>query len=316
MKHCATTGTHYLLTAGNESAQDARAIPYSMHAMLPQSSTLIENWVGKTETRVDTITAWPVSALSATLDRDDPAAKIGDELPPGWHWLYFLEARRAAELGADGHPQRGGFLPPVPLPRRMWAGGRIEFLQPLRIGDAIRRDSEILKVESKHGRSGNLVFVTVRHTVSVDGTIAVREEHDIVYREAVPPGHPPPPAQSAPEQAAWRRELTADPVLLFRYSALTFNGHRIHYDLDYVRHEEHYPGLIVHGPLQTTLLLDLCRRHSPRAVVKLDYRALSPVFHDQRFSVNGNPADSGNTAELWTANAAGDYAMTGTVWFA
>jgi 3-methylfumaryl-CoA hydratase len=272
-------------------------------------------WVGKAETRADTITAWPVAALSATLDRNDPAPQTGDELPPAWHWLYFLEAKPASELGPDGHPKRGGFLPPVPLPRRMWAGGRIEFLRPLRIGDAIRRDSEILSVEAKHGRSGSLVFVTVRHTISSGGEPAVREEHDIVYREAAAPGAAPPPGKPAPAQAVWRRELTGDPVMLFRYSALTFNGHRIHYDLDYVRTEEHYPGLIVHGPLQTTLLLDLCRRHSTRAVAKLDYRALSPVFHAEPFTVNGVPAADGSSAELWTANAAGNFAMTGTATF-
>ncbi|MCE9642661.1 MAG: MaoC family dehydratase N-terminal domain-containing protein [Betaproteobacteria bacterium] len=275
----------------------------------------LHQWVGKTESVTDTVAAWPVTALSATLDRDDAAPKTGDELPPGWHWLFFLEAKRASELGPDGHPKRGGFLPPVPLPRRMWAGGRIEFLAPLRIGDAIRRDSEILSVEPKHGRSGDLVFVTVRHTISAGKTAAVREEHDIVYRDAAKAGDAPPPGKPAPQSAAWQRSLTGDPVMLFRYSALTFNGHRIHYDLDYVKNEEHYPGLIVHGPLQTTLLLDLCRRHAARPVKKLDYRALHPVFHSERFTVNGNPAADGASAELWTANAAGNLAMAGTAYF-
>jgi len=197
----------------------------------------------------------------------------------------------------------------------MWAGGRIEFLQPLRIGDAVRRDSEIISVESKHGRSGDLVFVTVRHTVSTGDEIAVREEHDIVYRDAAKPGEPPPQGKPAPANAAWRRALVGDPVLLFRYSALIFNAHRIHYDLDYAREEEHYPGLIVHGPLQTTLLLDLCRRHEPRPVKRLEYRALYPVFHTERFTVNGNPGADGASADLWTANAAGNYAMTGTAVF-
>jgi len=275
----------------------------------------LRQWVGKTESRADTATTWPVAAMSATLDRNDPEPRPGDALPPGWHWLYFLETKPASELGPDGHPKRGGFLPPVPLPRRMWAGGRIEFLRPLRIGDAIRRDSEIISVEPKHGRSGDLVFVTVRHTISADNEVAVREEHDIVYRDAARPGDPPPQAKPAPASAAWQRSLIGDPVLLFRYSALIFNAHRIHYDLDYVRNEEHYPGLIVHGPLQTTLLLDLCRRHEHRPVKRLEYRALHPVFHTERFTVNGNPAPDGATAELWTANAAGDYAMTGTAVF-
>ncbi|MDP2707394.1 MAG: MaoC family dehydratase N-terminal domain-containing protein [Burkholderiales bacterium] len=275
----------------------------------------LRQWGGKKEGRTDTITAWPVAAMSATLDRKDPEPKAGDTLPPGWHWLYFLETKPASELGPDGHPKRGGFLPPVPLPRRMWAGGRIEFLQTLRIGNAARRDSEIISVESKHGRSGNLVFVTVRHTISANGEAAVREEHDIVYRDAAKPGEPPPQGKPAPTYAVWQRSLIGDPVLLFRYSALIFNAHRIHYDLDYVRDEEHYPGLIVHGPLQTTLLLDLCRRHEPRPVKRLEYRALLPVFHTERFTVNGNPSADGASAELWTANAAGSYAMAGTAYF-
>jgi 3-methylfumaryl-CoA hydratase len=156
------------------------------------------------------------------------------------------------------------------------------------VGDAIRRDSEIVSVDAKRGRSGDLVFVTVRHVISGGNEIAVREEHDIVYRDAAAPDEPPPQGKPAPARAAWQRELTGDPILLFRYSALTFNGHRIHYDIDYVRHEEHYPGLIVHGPLQTTLLLDLCRRHAPRPVKALDYRALHPVFHTEHFTVNGS----------------------------
>jgi len=283
--------------------------------MTAQNLDSLRDWVGKTETHSDTVTAWPVAAMSATLDRNDPEPKAGDALPPGWHWLYFLEAKPASALGPDGHPRRGGFLPPVPLPRRMWAGGRIEFLQPLHIGDAVRRDSEIISVESKHGRSGDLVFVTVRHTISTHGETAVREEHDIVYRDAAKPGEPPPTGKPAPANAAWQRALVGDPVMLFRYSALTFNGHRIHYDLDYARNEEHYPGLIVHGPLQTTLLLDLCRRHEKRPVKRLEYRALHPVFHTERFTVNGNPGAEGNNVDLWTANAASNYAMTGTATF-
>jgi 3-methylfumaryl-CoA hydratase len=275
----------------------------------------LREWVGKTETRTDTVAAWPVAALAATLDRNEPEPITGDELPLAWHWLYFLDAKPASELGPDGHPKRGGFLPPVPLPRRMWAGGRIEFIAPIRIGDPIRRDSEILSVEPKHGRTGSLVFVTVRHLISVGDKVNIREEHDIVYRDAAKPGDAPPAGKPAPKTAAWQRSVVGDPVLLFRYSALTFNGHRIHYDLDYVKNEEHYPGLIVHGPLQTTLLLDLCRRHVGRPVKKLDYRAMHPVFHSEQFTVNGAPAADGASAEVWTANAAGNQAMAGVAYF-
>ncbi len=274
----------------------------------------LREWVGKKESHTDIATAWPVTALTATLDRDDPDPVDGDEIPLGWHWLYFLEAKRASALGPDGHPQRGGFLPPVPLPRRMWAGGRIEFKRALKVGEDLRRDSEIIAVESKHGKSGSLVFVTVRHTVLASEEIAAVEEHDIVYREAARPGAPP-PGEAAPATAAWQRALIADPVLLFRFSALTFNGHRIHYDLDYCRNDENYPGLVVHGPLQTLLMLDLCRRHGPRPVRRLDYRALRPVFHGERMTVNGNPHEGGTQAQLWTANATGICTMAGTASF-
>jgi len=275
----------------------------------------LREWIGKTEAATDLVTAWPVAALAATLDRDDAAPLPGDELPPCWHWLYFLEAKPLAGLGPDGHPKRGGFLPPVPLPRRMWAGGRLEFLQPLRIGEQIRRDSTILGVEVKHGRSGSLVFVKVEHRISNAAGMAVREEHDIVYRDAAKPGDKAPETTQGAANPAWQRTVAGDPVTLFRYSALTFNGHRIHYDLDYARQEEHYPGLIVHGPLQTTLMLDLCRRQGKR-VTRLDYRARLPLFHGADFTVNGNSGADGNTADLWTANAAGQINMSGTASFA
>ena len=190
----------------------------------------LRSWIGKKETHDDTATAFPVAALSATLDRKDPPPKTGDVIPHSGHWLYFLETAANAELGHDGHPRRGGFLPPVTLPRRMWAGGRIDFRAPVRVGDAIRRDSEILSVEAKSGKSGDLVFVTVRHTVSANGTTAIVEEHDIVYRDAAKPGDTPPAGKPAPQQAAWRRELQASEAVLFRYSAITFNGHREHKD--------------------------------------------------------------------------------------
>ena len=275
----------------------------------------LRSWIGKKETHHDIATAFPVAALAATLDRKDPSPKTGDVISHSGHWLYFLETAANADLSHDGHPKRGGFLPPVPLPRRMWAGGRIDFRQPLRVGDNISRESEILSVEAKSGKSGDLVFVTVRHTVKTGSTVAIVEEHDIVYREAAKPGEAAPAGKPAPQAAAWQRELQTNEAVLFRYSALIFNAHRIHYDIDYCREIEGYPGLIVHGPLQTTLLLDLCRRNDPRPVRTLDYRATHPVFHQETFSLNGQPAADGNSVELWTANAAGCYAMRGTATF-
>jgi 3-methylfumaryl-CoA hydratase len=282
---------------------------------MPLDLDHLRSWIGKTETHHDTASAFPIAALAATLDRKDPPPKTGDVIPHSGHWLYFLETAVNADLSHDGHPKRGGFLPPVALPRRMWAGGRIDFRQPLRVGDNISRESEILSVEAKSGKSGDLVFVTVRHNVKAGSTVAIVEEHDIVYREAAKPGDPAPAGKAAPQAAPWRRELRANEAMLFRYSAITFNGHRIHYDIDYCRQAEGYPGLIVHGPLQTTLLLDLCRRSDPRPVRTLDYRATHPVFHQETFSVNGQPAADGKSVELWTANAAGNYAMRGTATF-
>lgn len=272
----------------------------------------LKAWVGRRASAEDVAALPPVAALAATLDRADPPPRAGDPLPPLWHWLYFLEAKPASELGPDGHPRRGGFLPPVPLPRRMWAGSRLTFLRPIPLGEPIRRDSEILKVEAKEGRSGPLVFVTVRHQVLVAGAPVIEEEHDIVYRGSPRPGDPAPVAKPQPGDAAWSRRLVPDPVLLFRYSALTFNGHRIHYDHPYVTAIEGYPGLVVHGPLQATLMLDLVRRQRPEAKVRgFSFRALSPVFADRPLAVGGRPAGSGGTVALWVANDSGALAMEG-----
>ena len=269
----------------------------------------LRDWIGRTELRSDTATATPVAALAATLDRDDAQPLPGTDLPPLWHWLYFLPLAPQHQIGPDGHPQRGGFLPPVPLPRRMWAGGRLEFHQPLRVGEAITRDSRITDVSVKHGRSGSLVFVTVQHLISNAAGLAITEEHDIVYRDAAAPGAPAPTPQAAPAGEAFSRLITPDPVLLFRYSALTFNGHRIHYDRPYVTGVEGYPGLIVHGPLIATLLLDLLRRELPGARVKrFDFKALRPVFDIHPFTVCGHHDGSGRVA-LWTRDHEGWLTM-------
>ncbi|MFO1320511.1 MAG: MaoC family dehydratase N-terminal domain-containing protein [Burkholderiales bacterium] len=272
----------------------------------------LREWIGRTETRTDPITAAPVAALSATLDRDDSEPVAGTELPPLWHWLYFLPMARHSEIGPDGHPKRGGFLPPVPLPRRMWAGSRLSFLQPVRVGDALTRESRILDVAGKTGRSGSLVFVTVCHEYSHASGLAIREEHDIVYRDNPQPGQPSPPPQTAPANESFSRPITPDPVLLFRFSALTFNGHRIHYDRPYVTEVEGYPGLIVHGPLIATLLLDLLRRNLPTArVTAFRFRAVRPVFDIHAFTVCGRDEGDGKVA-LWTRDHEGHLTMEAT----
>ncbi len=265
--------------------------------------------MGKTEIRSDQVTAAPIAALAATLDIEGPNAQAGDPLPPLWHWLYFLPFPRQSELGPDGHAQRGGFLPPVDLPRRMWAGGRVEFHRPLRVGETITRTSRIAEVKFKEGRSGRLVFVLVRHEIGN----ALTEEHDIVYRDHSRSGEASPAQQPAPEEAAWERVVHPDDVLLFRYSALTFNGHRIHYDRRYATQVEGYPGLVVHGPLIATLLMDLVRRNLPGAIVtRFEFRAVSPIFDTAAFSVCGKPDDGGKTIRLWAKGQAGALAMTAT----
>jgi 3-methylfumaryl-CoA hydratase len=270
------------------------------------------SWIGRSETRRDLVTATPVAAMSATLDRADAAPQPGDTLPPLWHWLYFLPQHRHSELGVDGHAKLGGFLPPVPLPRRMWAGGRLRFHHPLRVGDAVERHSRITNVTQKSGQSGELVFVTVLHELRNAQGLAIEEEHDIVYREAPRPGAPTPPPQAAPATSAFSREITPDPVLLFRYSALTFNGHRIHYDRSYVTEVEGYPGLVVHGPLIATLLLDLLRCERPEArVTRFAFKAVRPVFDIHRFSVHGQPEADGRV-QLWACDHQGFLAMTAT----
>jgi len=271
------------------------------------------SWTGRTEQRDDVVTAAPLAGWIAMLDRaDDPAPGEGTALPPLAHWLYFLPQALQREIGADGHPRRGGFLPPVALPRRMWAGGRLAFHHPLRVGDAVTRRSTIKSVDAKHGRSGALVFVTVLHEVLDAQGVAITEEHDIVYRDHPLPGSPPPPAASAPTDEAYRRAIVPDPVLLFRYSALTFNGHRIHYDRSYVTEVEGYPGLIVHGPLIATLLVDLLRRQQPGAVLKrFEFKAASPLFDIHPFTVCGKPEAGGNgEVALWARNHQGQLAMT------
>ncbi len=270
----------------------------------------LRDWTGRSESRRDTLTAAPLAGLSATLDRvDDPEPHLGTPLPPLAHWLYFLPRAPQREIGVDGHPNRGGFLPPVPLPRRMWAGGRLELHHDLRVGDEVERRSTITKVDAKEGRSGALVFVTVRHEISNAQGVALTEEHDIVYRGNPQVGAVPPVPAMAATDEDFKREIVPDPVLLFRYSALTFNGHRIHYDRPYVTEVEGYPGLIVHGPLIATLLVDLVRRELPDARLRgFAFKAASPLFDTHPLALCGK-RDADGHVSLWARNHRGHLAM-------
>lgn len=275
----------------------------------------LRQWIGRTERNVDRVDVARVVQLAATLDRDE-RGRHGDALPPLWHWMFFAPAAPASQLGPDGHPRRGGFLPPVALPRRMWAGGRLQFAQPLQVGDDIVRESRIADVQGKQGRSGALVFVTVQHEISGARGLAIREEHDIVYREepaATPAGggesaRAAQPA-AAPVNEEFSRRIVPDPVLLFRYSAVTFNGHRIHYDRSYVTEVEGYPGLVVHGPLIATLLLDLLHRERPAArVASFSFKAVHPLFDLHPFDVCARSSGE-RSFELWARDHEGRLAM-------
>jgi 3-methylfumaryl-CoA hydratase len=272
----------------------------------------LKTWIGRSETVRDTVGATPAKALDATLDHPARPVEPGTPLPPLWHWLYFLPLHRQSDIGPDGHARRGGFLPPVPLPRRMWAGSQFEFRSPVRVGDVVERTSTIADVTEKEGRTGRLVFVKVRHELRCNGSAdpAIVEFHDIVYREAKRPGDVEPAPQAAATGAPWQREIVPDDVLLFRYSALTFNGHRIHYDRKYVTEVEGYPGLIVHGPLIATLLMDLLRRQMPLAdVASFKFRAVRPTFDLHPFRVNGALQGDGKTVHLWAQDHEGWLTM-------
>lgn len=274
----------------------------------------LRQWIGKTQTLDDTLHAGPSNLMEMTLDR--PAAlKKGDVLPPLWHWLYFLQSAPLSALGRDGHPAKGGFLPPVGLPRRMWAGGRFGFTDDLHIGDHVTKRSTIKDVAVKTGRSGPLCFVTVRHEVGVHNQpAAFWEEHDIVYREDPTQGAAP--RQTAQIGGDWHHTETITPseVMLFRYSALTFNGHRIHYDREYARTVEGHAGLVVHGPLIATLLMALAQRIKegtrPNA---FEFRAASPLFDAAPFTLHAR--STGQSVELAAATPEGRLAMQATATF-
>lgn len=268
----------------------------------------LNDWVGRCESGEDLITPAACARMAATLDREPPPA--GAPLPEPWHWMAFLPQVRQSGLGEDGHPARGGFLPPVELPRRMWAAGRMRFEAPTPVGRTLRRNSEITRVADKTGRSGRLVFVTVRHTITDDvGKLLIEEDQDIVYRDAPAPGQPAPPGEAAPQDAAWRRRVDPEPVRLFRFSALTFNGHRIHYDRPYAIGVEGYPGLVVHGPLLATLLLDGLRHEGGvQRVAEFSFRAVRPVFDGSPFWVCGRD-DGDQGFALWIEDHEGFVCM-------
>ena len=272
----------------------------------------LRSWVGRTQETAETIRAAWCQKMEETLDRD-PTMADGDVLPPLWHFVTHLDSTRLSELGRDGHPMRGQFLPPVALPRRMWAGGRFTFHGDVHLGELVTKRSTIGDIVMKEGRTGPLCFVTVNHQLMVDGAVRIEESQDLVYREDPAPDAPKPEPKPAPVEADFTRTITPSEVMLFRYSALTFNGHRIHYDRDYARDVEGYKGLVFHGPLTATLLADLAVSEMGKPLASFSFRGLAPLFDDEPFTLSGVSTAEG--AELWASTPNGGVAMQASAEF-
>lgn len=279
----------------------------------------LKEWIGKSETAEERADAGRMHGLAALLDKPG-VPKEGDAIGPMGNWCYFTPRVPASEIGPDGHPARGGFMPPVPLPRRMFGGFRATYHKPLIIGEMMQREARITDVQIKQGSTGTLVICTVRNSFSGENGLAIEEDHDYVYR-----GNPPADAKdksggsgktpTAPADHAWSKTITPDPVMLFRYSAVTFNGHRIHYDRKYVTEVEGYPALVVHGPLIATLLVELALDSNPgRTLQKFDFQARAPLFDNAPFTVAGKPTENG--CSLWSTTPAGTYSARATAVFA
>ncbi|MEP9368999.1 MaoC family dehydratase N-terminal domain-containing protein [Xanthobacter sp. VNH20] len=272
----------------------------------PLDVATLRGWIGRTHEVRDLVTARAVREMRATLNRDPGDPAPGEDATLTAHWCLSPITVEMDRLGPDGHPARGGFLPPVPLPRRMWAGGQLDFHDALRVGDEARRLSRIEDVVVKEGRTGTLCFVTVAHNVYTARGLALSERQDIVYRGVDAPAggagkSEPPPV------ATWQEEVDTSPVLLFRYSAVTFNGHRIHYDRTYCQQEEGYPGLVVHGPLQATLLVEFAARLLGRPLKRFSFRSVRPIFDGPPMRLNAAEGTEG--LELWTGGADGRPCM-------
>lgn len=270
------------------------------------------DWIGREQVQEERCDAWPMRGLAALLDKATIPGP-GDEIAPLAHWLMFAPSVPQSQIGSDGHPRRGGFLPPITQPRRMWAGSDIRFMAPIRIGDHVVKTSRIASIEEKVGRTGSLIFVVVENRYETDDGPALSEAQTLVYREDPPPGELPPPARPAPAEAEWSVDIEPDPVLLFRYSAVTFNAHRIHYDAPYANDVEHYPRPVVHGQLIATLMLDrLGSRRQDKRLQRFTFRAQRPLLCDTAFAVEGARPREDGTMELWSRTRDGELTMSAT----
>ncbi|MCB1750789.1 MAG: acyl-CoA dehydrogenase [Gammaproteobacteria bacterium] len=272
----------------------------------------LTDWIGSKELREDVFNLAPALGVSALLDRDAASLQVGSPLPALWHWFYFLPQVPTSRIGHDGHPERGGFMPPVDLPRRMFAGSRMEFIKPAILGRAARREGEVLNVLEKSGKSGKLVFVTVEYRIYQDDTLCIKEEQDIVYKEAGGriPAPVPLDAWAPLPSGSWSQIVEPSEVFLFRFSALTFNAHRIHYDRRYAMDEEGYPGLVVHGPLTALMLAELAARGSARRISAFSFQGRAPLFDLHPFRLVGLPRD--DKVMLEAQGPAGETSLTAT----
>lgn len=273
----------------------------------------LKSHVGRRLVSTDVVTSGPANLLRLAFGRAEPELEVGDPLPPGWHGLYFLPRFRPEELSPDGSPIDTGVIPPMPLPRRMFAGEQLRFHGPIRIGDAVRRETELADIAVKTGGTGTLVFATVVNRIFAPEGLAIEEERRSVFREEVKRGarNQAPRREEAPADVPWRRRVVPDPILLFRFSALTFNSHRIHYDRTWTTEVEGYPGLVVHGPLTSTLLIDFARDHNPgRAFLTYSTQARAPLFDTAPFELRGRPTADGRGCELWAVTPEGTVAMS------
>lgn len=277
----------------------------------------LQNWVGRSVEDEDVITAAPVMNYAATMDWEVPDAKEGDAIPPGAHWFFFHDRTRHSELDTVGLPKRGEFLPPVQLARRMHAGNRLEYLKSLHIGEKVRRKTEIHDITPKTGGTGQLVFVVTRNTISGEDGPALIDDRTIVYREAAKPSDGKRKPAPAPDDAAWERSYQANSIQMFRFSALTFNASRIHYDHKYVTETEGYPGLIVNARLTTSLLMELCLDNNPgRELVEVATKFVRPLYDFAPFTLAGKPNAAGDGATMWVADPEGATAMVSEMRFA
>ena len=271
--------------------------------------TQLEDWLGKTQTKCETINARQAELLAVTLGK--PAPRKNEVLPHCWHWAWFNDALPATELGRDGHPKRGGFLPPVSLPRRMWAGGHLNFISPIIVGRKIKKTSTIADIKHRKGKTGELCIVTIEHKLFDEDTLCVDEKQSLVFREDPAQDAPAPEHIEPPSPEEITETLQPDPVMMFRYSALTFNGHRIHYDVDYARNVEGYPDLVFHAPLTATALCNLSQQLLPKgAVTSFEYRATSPLFCNAPVKLSG--AMHNGKATVWAETPTGSQAMIAT----